>query len=444
MLWSLFSYLCFLSFTAGHKEFSPTAQKGGDLLPDYCHYRNRRKHPTGLCGNCYAGFSPEYAKIRNDGIVVPCIRTNGTVHTEDCTRRLYITDADAIFISNNSKYIVDTFKHNQSKLLYITVPSLNTANVLDVFKSFFNLTYRQKMLINMKHSNRLNSEEVYQMTSFHHPKTTNNSTLIEEPNSESLTIHGNIYEFNESITNKKHFLRNSMHLINNMKLLMMLNSNILRILSLELFGSETSLLLNSTYGHYGKKSNRRYVDNYNWFLDVIRYWNISEYMDKGEYLKTIDYRVTPHTDVSFMTLIIPEPGLRFLCNGNWVQVKTYSNTVVIFPGHLLTIVTHDKIQPILHDVLGIPLSKTNGTQGRISVTLQNRPIEGQILKSASYSSKYEPRLVTQSHMSIVKSIPTTGDEWNNSSSVMIISFTMWILIVINLYLYKGREHKFNI
>ena len=93
--------------------------------------------------------------------------------------------------------------------------------------------------------------------------------------------------------------------------------------------------------------------------------------------------MTPHTDITFLTTLVPARGLRLLCRGRWHDVDESLGAVLVLPGHLLSVVTGDRVPPMLHEVVGVPLAAqrypTDAARAaiargrRLSITAQFRP-----------------------------------------------------------------------
>lgn len=93
------------------------------------------------------------------------------------------------------------------------------------------------------------------------------------------------------------------------------NDVLLRLIARALGLAEDALFLAD---ESGKKQT---LEEYNGFLDTILYRGEENYKDGGEYMQSLHYRVTPHTDIDFLTTLVPDAGLQALCRGRWYDIE---------------------------------------------------------------------------------------------------------------------------
>lgn len=415
-------------------ELSATAQNGGDILPEYCRYRNRGRLSHGHCGPCLPGFIEDDNKVRKDGIVKPCVLPGppDTVDNEACLPIVNVAGLTSLVsppegISGtigSREAVISQLRRalvgpSAPGFVYITgasalglTPAIVAAARRD-FHAVFDLPYKKKVQMNQKRENRLSEDPgAFQVTEFHHVERYSAAAMEAGPNSESLTVSGLASDVIGNISTLMTTVRHDpSRIMAFWEAVLSLNDKLMQALA-QALGLDPSALFNRGNQGNGPRS----MSEYNGFLDTIRYWGNGDYEDRGAYLETIDYRVTPHTDITFLTTLVPDPGLRIMCRGRWHEIDLGvlpEGSILVLPGHLLSLITGERVAPALHDVLGPRMSvrhfpndtarHATARGRRLSITAQFRPQPGWVMESAFPNDipHFVPRMVVKSANSMV-------------------------------------------
>ncbi|MCD9189224.1 MAG: hypothetical protein LUM44_22600 [Pyrinomonadaceae bacterium] len=89
-------------------------------------------------------------------------------------------------------------------------------------------------------------------------------------------------------------------------------------------------------------------------------------------METSTYRAAPHKDINFFTMLIGETnsGLQFECpDGSWLDVKAAPGEIIVDSGEMLSLITNNKIQATMHQVVKPKDAQAN----RISIVFLVHP-----------------------------------------------------------------------